>query len=211
MIDDSRTMVLRFWFGEVPALEFGALEVVALLPRLPFWGGHYAQVCCDVDRVLRERFEGDVRAAAAGRLNDWANDRAGRLALLLLLDQFPRNIYRGTRAAFAQDEQALAVALHALDQGDDSCVHAVARAFYYLPLMHAEDLALQNRAVALYQRACRDAAHLGKVIVGAEYVSSLRHRQIIARFGRFPHRNEILGRQSTVAESRFLRQLFSSF
>ena len=135
----------------------------------------------------------------------------GRLALLVLLDQVPRNIFRGTAGAFERDPAALALALRALQEGDDRQVHPMARSFIYLPLVHAEDMAMQDRAVSLFAASFRAARHFDKAIVGMEYMGSLRHRQIIRRFGRYPHRNDALGRDTTPEESRFLRQPLSSF
>jgi uncharacterized protein (DUF924 family) len=132
-------------------------------------------------------------AAARGELRAWQSDPESVLALVLLLDQFPRNCFRGTARMFATDAAARAVATAAMDAGHDHAVAAELRVFFYLPYEHSEDLADQDRSVAL-------AAPLS-----AEYLSYAKlHRDVIRRFGRFPHRNAILGRETTAEEQRFL-------
>lgn len=201
--------ILIFWFGEVPGPELE--RPLALVRRLPYWAGNWGKWLFDVDGRIRERFGADLERAAAGAYDHWRAAPSGRLALLILLDQMSRNVHRGTDQAFAYDAKGLQVALAALDAGDDRRVHPVARSFHYLPLMHQEGLDFQERSVALYAAAWRDARGLARLVVGAEYASALRHRQIIRAFGRFPHRNVALGRVSTPAELRFLRQPMSSF
>lgn len=134
------------------------------------------------------------RGAGAQPLADYEDSAEAALALILLLDQVPRNVFRGTPRAFASDEAARQVADRALEQGFDASVEPALRGFLYLPFMHAEDLALQERCVALYEALGRaDELDYARI-----------HRDIIARFGRFPHRNPILGRGMTEAEERFL-------
>ena len=130
-----------------------------------------------------------------------AVDAEGALALAILLDQFPRNIYRGTPRAFAADAKARDAARNALAAGHDQAVAPFMRAFLYLPFEHSEDMADQDRSVALF-RALGDEKYLGFAI---------GHRDVIARFGRFPHRNEILGRRSTPDELAYLRQPGAGF
>ncbi|MDJ1158561.1 DUF924 family protein [Chelatococcus sp. SYSU_G07232] len=146
------------------------------------------------DAAVTARFLMTHEAAAGGRLGDWEATPEGALALVLLLDQFPRNMFRGQARAFGTDAAARAVAARALAQGFDGLVEPWLRGFFYLPFMHSEDLADQERCVALYA-AAGDADGLG----WAE-----RHRDVIARFGRFPHRNPALGRDTTEEERRFL-------
>lgn len=145
------------------------------------------------DRHFRDTFEADHVAAAEARLADWARTAEGALALVILLDQFPRNAFRGTPRMFATDAQARRVADAAIAAGHDMMVVQALRLFFYLPFEHAEDLADQERAVAL----------IGPL--GAELLTyALLHRDVISRFGRFPHRNPILGRPMTQEEQRFL-------
>ncbi len=155
----------------------------------------------DFDRAIGEGFGNDMEAAAAGRLDHLAATPEGALALLILLDQFPRNVFRGTPRAFAADAKAREIARAALDRGFDQTAPAVMRTFFYLPFEHGEDLADQERSVALFE-AMGDAEALRW---------ALAHRDIIARFGRFPHRNAVLGRESTPEEEEFLKQPGSSF
>lgn len=146
------------------------------------------------DADIRRRFLAAVEAAARGELNDWEETPDGVYALLLLLDQFPRNLYRGSPQAFAADPLALAVAERAIARGFDQAFENPERRFIYMPLMHSEDLADQQRCVALCE-----AADDPEGVKFAEI-----HRDIIRDFGRFPHRNPVLGRQSSAKERRFL-------
>jgi uncharacterized protein (DUF924 family) len=153
------------------------------------------------DVEVRERLGRLYEEAAAGALDGWAVETIGLLALVILFDQVPRNIHRGTPRAFATDPQALALARLAVDQGQDEGLTLDQRAFLYLPFEHAEAVAEQERSVALF-RALGDADYLDFAI---------RHQDVIARFGRFPHRNAILGRASTAEELTFLEEPGSSF
>ncbi|HLV59924.1 MAG TPA: DUF924 family protein [Fredinandcohnia sp.] len=194
--------ILQFWFGE---LDEGGWDFDPA--RYDLWFGKSPET----DRVVTERFGEDARAAAEGRLDPWAETPRGRLALVLLLDQFPRHIHRGKPEAWAQDPKAQRIVLEGLARGHDQALRPIERSFFYLPLEHAEDAALQARSVALY-RALAEAA---PEAVRARYASfldyAIRHQVIIDRFGRFPHRNAILGRQSTPEEEAFLLEPGSSF
>ena len=147
------------------------------------------------DQQFRERFLTAHEAAARGELEAWLDEPDAALALVLLLDQFPRNAFRGTPRMYATDELARQVAERALERGHDRSVEAGLQMFFYLPFGHAESLADQERAVALSER-------FGPEI--AKY--SVQHRDIVRRFGRFPHRNAILGRPSTEAELAFIAE-----
>jgi uncharacterized protein (DUF924 family) len=146
------------------------------------------------DRAVRSRFLAVHETAAAGRLAAWQETREGALALVLLLDQFPRNMFRGEARAFATDAMARAVTDGALDRGFDQATDPTMRPFFYLPLMHSEALLDQDRCVALYE-ALDDAEQL-------RYATE--HRDVIKKFGRFPHRNSALGRTTTPVEREFL-------
>jgi uncharacterized protein (DUF924 family) len=148
------------------------------------------------DDEIRRRFLGLHEAAAAGTLSEWEQTAPGALALLILLDQFPRNMFRGSARMFATDSQARAIAAGAIVRGFDARVPADMRAFFYLPFMHSEDPADQERAVTLY-KAAGDAD-------GLKWADL--HADIIRRFGRFPHRNAVLGRATTPEEQAFLDQ-----
>ncbi len=155
----------------------------------------------DLDAEIRSCFEILYERAAAGGLADWEETARGALALVIVLDQFPRNMFRDSPRAFATDARARAVANRAVERGNDQGLGAEERLFLYIPFEHSEDLADQDRAVALIEtlgdQGFTDYAH--------------RHRDIIARFGRFPHRNRILGRVSTPDEEAFLESPGSSF
>ena len=146
------------------------------------------------DEVVRQRFLALHERAAAGELKDWESSAEGALALLLLLDQFPRNMFRGTLQAFAADPLARAIMAAALLKGFDAQVPSDLRQFFYLPFEHPEDMTDQERGLALYTAAGdEDGLKWAKL-----------HADIIRRFGRFPHRNKILGRRSTPEEQQFL-------
>ncbi|MDM0105637.1 DUF924 family protein [Variovorax sp. J22R24] len=145
------------------------------------------------DAEFKSRFEAAHHAAATGVLDLWAADAEGVLALLVLLDQFPRNAWRGSGHMFATDGKALAIASAAVDAGLDRQVEPALRPFFYLPFMHSESLADQERSIAL--NAALDANTQRFAVL---------HRDIVARFGRFPHRNEVLGRRTTAEEQKFL-------
>lgn len=147
------------------------------------------------DAEIRDRFLAAHEAAASGGLRHWLDDAGGALALVLLLDQFPRNAFRGTPRVYATDAQARTIADAALAAGFDRQVDAALRRFFYLPFMHSEDLADQERSLALNADAGEDALRWAR-----------HHRDVVARFGRFPHRNAVLGRDSTPEEARFLAE-----
>jgi uncharacterized protein (DUF924 family) len=145
------------------------------------------------DRTFCDRFLVLHDAATRGQLSSWAHTPTGSLALLLLLDQFPRNSFRGTRRMYATDPLARDIAAGAIEAGHDQAVEAPVRLFFYLPFGHSEDLADQEKSVALTRR------------LGEPYLAhALGHHDIVHRFGRFPHRNPILGRTMTAEEQRFL-------
>jgi uncharacterized protein (DUF924 family) len=143
------------------------------------------------DRAVRSKFLAVHEAAGRGELSVWEDGAEGALALVILLDQFPRNMFRGSPRAFATDPLARAVAARAIACGFDRATDETMRIFFYMPFMHSEALADQDRCVALFA----GAGH-------SDYATS--HRDIIAKFGRFPHRNRVLGRDSTPAEQEFL-------
>jgi uncharacterized protein (DUF924 family) len=146
------------------------------------------------DKEIVDRFLATHEAAAAGKLSDWEQTAQGSLALLILLDQFPRNMFRGDARAFATDALALAVAAGGIVRGFDAQVPATMRGFFYLPFEHSEDLADQERGIAFY-KASGDADGLKWAEI---------HADIIRRFERFPHRNAVLGRTNTAGEQAFL-------
>ena len=158
------------------------------------------------DATCRERFAAALDAARAGAYDSWTATPRGTLALVILLDQFSRNIHRGTPAAFAADANARQVAASAIERGDDQTLGPVERIFLYLPFEHSEDLADQDRSVRLFE-SLRGTCETAESAV--EYAE--RHRDVIRRFGRFPHRNAFVGRESTPDELAHLAKYSSGF
>ncbi len=187
--------ILDFWFGS--ELD----DPAALRARNAMWFGSDAAL----DRTVARRFAHLPQTALAGELDAWAGSAEGALALVLALDQFPRNLYRGGPRAFSGDAKALAVALEAIDAGFDAWLHPVRASFLYLPLEHAEDAALQERCVALFQQLAERAPPGLEPRFESFLDFARRHRDMVVRFGRFPHRNAVLGRQSTPEEAAYLR------
>lgn len=185
--------ILGFWFGKAGEVGYGKARKV--------WFGKNPAF----DQEVRLRFMGDYELAAAGKLEDLQSTPAGCLALIILLDQFPRNMFRNQPKAFATDSQALAVAEFAIAKGFDKQMLPVQRWFIYLPFEHSENLSHQRRSVELFRRLSDDPESAATI----NY--AVRHLQVIERFGRFPHRNQILGRETTPEEAEFLQQPGSSF
>lgn len=193
--------VLRFWLGAHP-IDVQAMQGVQ---------GQWFAKDEAFDAELRARFGATLAAARAGRLDGWAQSAEGRLALLIVLDQFTRNAFRGQPESFAGDAQALALAREGIARGHDQAVPPMARIFCYLPLEHAEDAAQQARSAALFQ-ALRDAPDAEpRTFFDVTLDFAHKHQDVIARFGRFPHRNAILGRASTPEELAYLAQPGSGF
>lgn len=193
--------VLAFWFGPPGS----AAEVAGRQGKL--WFGKSP----DNDQAVIDHFSATLVDAAAGRLDHWANTPRGRLALVIVLDQFPHHIHRDRPQAFATDPLALALSLAALDAGEERQLAPIERVFLYLPLEHAESQALQERAVSLYSALAREAAPAERALFDNFLDYAIKHRDVVARFGRFPHRNAILGRASTPDEIEFLKQPGSRF
>jgi uncharacterized protein (DUF924 family) len=192
--------VLEFWFGSRP------YTADAVAQRMPRWFGDAAtpELQPQIDEQIRQRFSALAEQAAAGELASWASGPRRRLALILLLDQFPRNLQRGTAAAFAQDRAALELALGGLQLGADAALDPVERIFFYMPLQHAESREVQDESLAAFRRLAAEAPlELGAVFAGVSRFAQL-HYEIIERFGRFPHRNALLGRTPTSEEALWL-------
>jgi uncharacterized protein (DUF924 family) len=180
---DQAGEVLAFWFVETRPRQWFAKDAA-------------------FDGLVRDRFFGLTRQALAGELDAWGAEAARRLALVLLLDQFPRQIWRDTAMAFAGDPPALALSLRAVERGWlEAEPEQARRQFWLMPQMHAEDLAVQQAALPLFERFCDPRT--------ADFAR--RHRDVIARFGRFPHRNAAFGRVSSAEELAFLQTPGSRF
>lgn len=193
--------VLEYWFGAAPEDPATAQAKAAL-----WWGRSEA-----TDAELRERFGGTHEAASAGRLDGWAATPAGRVALVVVLDQLSRNLHRGTPRAFAHDPAARSLALAAVDTGQDRQSPFFHRVFLYLPLEHSERLGDQERCCRSFEQLRADCAEPLREAARMYLQFARAHRDIVARFGRFPHRNAILGRPSSAEELGFLERPGSSF
>ena len=193
--------ILDFWFGALPSDEVFHQEKAELWFRKD----------PATDEEIRVRFGALVEEALAGGLATWCEDPRGTLALVLLLDQFTRNIYRDTPRAFAGDTRALALARAAFSSGSAAALRPLERVFLAMPLMHAEDLAVQDESVALFAALSDDAPPALRTLLANNHRYAVAHRDIIARFGRYPHRNAILGRASSDEEVAFLKEPGSSF
>lgn len=187
--------VLEFWFGEPPSTKD---EMMAQIKRW-FQGGP------EMDAEVIERFGDAVGRALAGELDDWADEPRSRLALVLVLDQFTRNVFRGDPRTYAGDPKAQRLALEAFEAGMDDSLEYVEKMFLSMPLLHAEDVELQRRSDAIAARISEEAQGPYASGAAAHLEQNAKYTEIIERFGRFPHRNELLGRESTPEELEFLK------
>jgi len=201
MTDPAIAEIAEFWLG--PALN--APEAASNRREWWYRGGE------PVDAAIRARFGHLVRAACEGRLTEWEESAPGAFALILLLDQFTRNIWRGTRDAYAGDARAFRVVNKAVETGIDTHLHPVERIWLYHPFHHAEEIAGQDRGLRLLQDVHAAAAPEWQPYVERSIQGWTRHRNIVARFNRFPHRNQTLGRASTPEELAFLADDGESF
>lgn len=174
--------IIDFWFEET---------------NQKFWWKKDA----DFDQLIADRYEVAHHMAIQGKLASWRETPLGRLAEIIVLDQFSRNLYRDSPLAFAYDEQALALAQEAIQAKADQELETQQKAFLYLPFMHSESIEAHETALTLFKAAGLES----------NYEFELKHKAIIDRFGRYPHRNDILGRQSSKEESEFLQEPGSSF
>lgn len=186
--------VLDFWFGELD-------EEVTVNNQNTLWfqGGE------ETDRLIAEQFQPLVSQAGLGQLSHWANEPRGSLALIILLDQFTRNIYRGLSAAFRYDSLALAICKRGLANNQDESLRPIERVFFYLPLEHSEAVEDQEEAVFRFDRLRQSVSPAHAVIFDGFYQYAVSHHEIVKRFGRFPHRNAVHGRLSTQEELEWLQ------
>ncbi len=193
---DTVTQILNFWFDDPdrPNTEYGQERRIWFRKNPEF------------DQTIRDTFLPVYEEARQGQRDEWQQTPHGTLALTILLDQFPRNMFRGSARSFEADKQAIAVAQTGIKRGDDRALLPIQRMFLYLPLEHSENLDHQNQSVALFEQLVMIEPALRSPL---EY--AYRHRDVIAQFGRFPHRNDVLGRTSTPAELAFLQQPGSRF
>lgn len=195
------TAILDFWFGPLEDEESFNEEKAAE------WFASNAAFNAQIE----EKFGALVEDALEGKLDSWNATPEGTLALILLLDQFTRNLFAGTAKAFAGDSKALALAHEGIKNGEDLLLKPLERSFFYMPFMHSEELQMQKVGVELYTSLMNQAEGDVQEPLRQNLVFMQKHRSIIAKFGRFPHRNEILDRLSTDEEVEFLKQPGSSF
>lgn len=198
----SAEAILSYWFA--------AADTAPTVATMEDCAARWFRRSDATDAYVRDTFGAEMAAAARGERDAWVESPRGLLALLILLDQFPRNVHRGSAEAFAQDGRARAVVRHGLERGFDRHYNAAHSVVFYLPLVHTEDLAVQREAFERIRRLRESHEALAPVldlVVGA----TRKHLEIIERFGRFPHRNAALGRATTPEEAEFLSQPGSSF
>lgn len=194
--------VLNFWFGD-DTLEVAA---AAKAQEKLWWSGSG-----EIDELIRQRFGALHARAARGELDDWRGTPHGRLALIVVVDQFSRNLFRGTPKAFAQDALARRLCFEGLAAKNDRQLGFLERVFFYLPLEHSESREDQARSVAEYEALGDEVPPALRDLFGYYTKFARAHRAVIERFARFPHRNAILARESTAEEQAFLKQPGSSF
>ena len=186
--------VHRFWF------EGSTGDPQAAAARNSVWFGTSKAF----DAAIRQRFVPTIAAAARGALNDWERAPQSSVALVVVLDQFPRNVNRGTPEAFANDTLALGVTRRALASGQLDALSVPERAFLLMPYQHVEDAAAQREGLRLFERVRDEAPHAWRSYAEGIVDYARRHLDIVERFGRFPHRNAVLGRSNTPAEQEYL-------
>ena len=198
---ESVDSILHYWFGN------SADDAEVVREKTVLWWKKNPEV----DEEIRRRFEAMLESEIKGELASWGNSPRGQLARMLLLDQFPRNMYRGTARAFACDEQARRLARQAMDQGVDRKLRPVERVFIYLPFEHSEDVQDQATGVQLFEALLEEVPATVKQRFQNFLDFAKKHKEIVDHFKRFPHRNTLLGRDSTPEELEFLKRPGSSF
>jgi uncharacterized protein (DUF924 family) len=195
-IDDPTLVdeILTFWFGDLVAYDDIDISKQAI-----WWAGSAA-----LDTQIRDRFGETVQLALRGELDPVAASPRGALALVIVLDQFTRNVGRGTKAAFSGDAQALKICIRAIERGDDRALRPIERSFLYMPMMHAEDPRVARRSLETFAQLSKEIAALRRQGYPDFGSHAAAHAEIVERFGRYPHRNEILERRSTPDEAAFL-------
>lgn len=186
--------ILSYWFGEIK-------DGVTAENRGSLWYGSSAET----DATIKDRYADKLQQADAGELDHWKESARGRLALIILFDQFSRNIYRKSAQAFSFDQKAQALVLEGIELGHDLELQGIERNFFYMPLEHAEELKLQALCVEKNKQLLTDVPEASRPALQSSVDYAVDHYTVIARFGRFPHRNEVLGRESTEEELVYLQ------
>lgn len=192
--------ILLYWFGPRP------YTAVSIQHHTRLWFGAHAapELIPQADELIRDRFHDTMRAAESGELAAWDSSPRRRLALILLLDQFSRHFYRSSTHAYANDHRALTLSVSGMMIGADAALDPVERIFFYMPLQHAESLDVQEESVAAFRRLHDEAPSELRTTFDEALKAAIEHRDTIARFGRFPYRNRVLGRANTRAEAQWL-------
>ena len=193
--DQSRIeAILSFWFRE------SELTAPQIDHRMEIWFGEDPVF----DHEIEKEFADDVDAACAGQLDHWAVDPHGRLALIIMIDQFRRNIYRNTADAFSKDRQALKLCVEGAMEKKDRGLTPIQRVFFYMPLQHAESAKVQAKSLELYNRLAETVSPTDRETFLTVAQFAELHKDIIDQFGRFPHRNKLLNRENTAEEAEYL-------
>jgi len=208
---DEALKVREFWFGKsltgpLPGQGELASQAVALKRRSDLWFETNPQVVAQQDEIIRTQFQDLVERTVQGELDGWADSPRRRLSLIIVLDQFPRQIYRGTPEAFAYDPAALALTLSGMQLAADGALNLVERLFFYMPLQHAEATEVQDESVSAYKRLVAESPAELRSTFEVSLQSAQKHRELIRQFGRFPHRNKILGRENTPEEVAYFKK-----
>src|ERR1700730_15862900 len=208
---DDALRVREFWFGKsltgaLPGQGELASQALVLNRRASLWFESNPQLLGQQDELIRSQFQELVERAGRGELAGWPDSPRRRLSLIILLDQFPRHIYRGTPQAFVYDTEALGLTLSGMQLAADGALNLIERLFFYMPLQHTEATEVQDEAVAAFRRLLT----VGPGQLRSTFEEALQwaenHRSLIRQFGRFPHRNAILGRESTPEEQAYLQK-----
>ena len=194
---DRYEEVLKFWFGHVEE------TIVPSENRARIWFGDSP----DVDNEIKQKFSQDLQCAMRGEYVFWEKMPRGQLALIIMLDQFSRHVYRDTPAAYAQDDYALSICIQGMAREDDHQLSLIERVFYYFPLLHSEHLANQEKSIRAYQVLVELAFPETQVIYESFFKFANHHYNIVRRFGRFPQRNAFLNRESTPEEIQYLKEM----
>lgn len=188
--------ILKFWFGHVEE------TIVPSESRSRVWFGE----TLEVDTEIKEKFSASLERAIGGKCVDWENDSRGQLALIIVLDQFSRHIYRDTSQAFAQDNYALSICTKGMEKQDDHSLSLIERVFYYFPLLHSEEINFQEKSIRAYRMLVELAFPETQMIYESFFKFANHHYNIVQRFGRFPQRNAALGRESTEEEIKYIKE-----
>ena len=188
--------IIKFWFGRVEE------TIVPSENRARIWFAESP----DVDEEIRAKFHTELTSAIEGKCLDWELNPRGQLALIIILDQFSRHIYRDSSKAFAQDDYALGICTKGMEEQADHALSLIERVFYYFPLLHSENLDCQERSIRAYQMLVELAFPETQIVYESFFKFAKHHYGIIRRFGRFPQRNIVLGRESTEEEINYMKE-----